>query len=82
MGTKLKMVFGSDASSDGVEQASGFFNNYQTTYSMSYPMQAIGHAVKTWSVVCSMARPLQSDKRARPHCASKSEIAQHHSASE
>ena len=43
---------------------------------MSCPIQAVGHAVKTWSAVCSMAQHLECRKKARPYCAWTSGIAQ------
>ena len=70
---------GSDAGSDGVEPASSFCHQ-EPSEPMSYPMQTLEHAVKTWSEICSMAPHSQSRKGAKPHCAWTSEIAQHQSA--
>ena len=68
----------SDAGSDGVEPTSGFvIKNHANTYFMSCPIQGMGHAVKTWSAVCSMALHSQSGKGARPHHVCTKEIAQH-----
>ena len=69
---------GSDAGSDSVEPTSGFVIIKHPTMSlMTCSMQAMGHAVKTWSVVRSMAPHSQFGKRARPHCAWTNGIAQH-----
>ena len=55
-----------DAGSDGVKPASGFvIKNHQTMHSMSCSMQAVGHTVKAWSAVCSMAPHSQSGEGAR-----------------
>ena len=52
-----------DADSNGVEPALGFvIKNYQTTYSISCPMQAVGHAVKLWFAVCLMACTCNPEK--------------------
>ena len=55
-----------DAGSDGVEPASGFvIKNHQTMYSISCPMQTVGHTVRAWSAICLMAPHSQSGKGAR-----------------
>ena len=57
----------SDAGSDVIKPASSFvIQNRQTLCSMWCPMY-IGHAVRTWSAVCSEAPPSQFGEEARPH---------------
>ena len=57
---------GSDASSGVIKPALSFFiQNRQTSCSMW--CLCIGHAVRTWSVVCSEVPHSQFDERARPH---------------
>ena len=72
---------GSGTGSNGIDLASSFIiKNHQTTYSMSCPMQAVRHAFKTRSVVCSMAPQSQSGIVARPHRAWMNGIARLQSA--
>ena len=57
---------GSDAGSDVVEPASSFvIQNRQT--SAPCGAQCMGHAVKTWSAVCSAVPHSQFGEGARPH---------------
>ena len=56
---------GSDSGSDVIKPASSFvIQNRQTSCSMRCP---IGHAVSTWSAVCSEAPHSQFGEGARPH---------------
>ena len=66
---------GSNAGSDVIKPASSFIiQNRQTSCSMWCLMYArIGHAVSTWSAVCSEAPHSQFGEGARPHlCMDKS----------
>ena len=70
---------GSDAGSDVIKPASSFvIQNCQTSCSMWCPMYIIGHAVSTWSAVCTLAtRNLVKERD--PICAWTNGIAQHQS---
>ena len=58
----------SDAGSGVIKPASSFvIQNRQTSCSMWCPMYCIGHAVITWSAVCSEAPHSQFSEEARPH---------------
>ena len=59
---------GSDAGSGVINPASSFvIQNRQTSCSMWCLMYCIGHAVSTWSAVCSKALHSQFGEEARPH---------------
>ena len=58
----------SDAGSDVIKPASSFvIQNRQTSCSIWCSMYCMGHAVRTWSAVCSEAPHSQFGEGARPH---------------